>query len=140
VPVCYDADLGPDLDHVAAHARLDRDTVIALHTGRTYCVFMLGFVPGFAYLGTIDPRLTLPRRQNPRPAVEPGSVAIAGEQTAVYPSRTPGGWHIIGRTPLKMFVPERPESSLLEAGDVVRFAAIDRREFVRIAAAQGLPA
>ncbi len=135
IPVCYEPELGPDLDAVASRAQLDRDTVIHLHAGRTYRVFMLGFVPGFAYLGSLDPRIAVPRRQTPRAAVAAGSVGIAGEQTGVYPCRTPGGWQIIGRTPIAMFSASRPESSLLRAGDHVRFVPIDRAEFDRLAGA-----
>lgn len=134
VPVCYDVDLGPDLDEVAARVGLQPQDVVTLHTSRTYRVFMVGFVPGFAYLGTLDRRIVLPRRETPRPSVAPGSVGIAGQQTGVYPSQTPGGWHILGRTPLRMFVPDRPGSSLLAAGDTVRFVPVDRAEFTRLAA------
>jgi inhibitor of KinA len=136
IPVCYDAEFALDLDAVASRVGLDPETVVQLHAGRTYRVFMLGFVPGFAYLGMLDARIAVPRRDTPRPFVEPGSVAIAGEQTGVYPARTPGGWHIIGRTPLTMFSPDRPASSLLRAGENVRFSPLDRDEFARRLAAQ----
>lgn len=136
IPVCYDREFAVDLDAVASRVGLDPEAVVQLHAGRTYRVFMLGFVPGFAYLGTLDPRIAVPRREMPRAAVEAGSVAIAGEQTGVYPARTPGGWHVIGRTPLAMFSSDRPGSSLLRAGDSVRFMPIDRREFARQSAAQ----
>jgi KipI family sensor histidine kinase inhibitor len=135
VPVCYDREFAPDLADVALQTGLETSAVAELHSARTYRVFMLGFVPGFAYLGLLDPRLALPRRQTPRPAIDPGSVAIAGEQTAVYPSRTPGGWHIIGRTPLTMFSVDRERAALLQAGDRVRFTPIGPSEFARLSAA-----
>jgi KipI family sensor histidine kinase inhibitor len=133
--VCYDREFAPDLADVALQTGLETSAVAELHSARTYRVFMLGFVPGFAYLGLLDPRLALPRRQTPRPAIDPGSVAIAGEQTAVYPSRTPGGWHIIGRTPLTMFSVDRERAALLQAGDRVRFTPIGPSEFARLSAA-----
>jgi KipI family sensor histidine kinase inhibitor len=134
IPVCYDHEAGPDLDDVARFAGLGHDDVVAAHVGRDYRVFMLGFVPGFAYLGTVDARIAAPRRATPRPSVPSGSVGIAGEQTAVYPSQTPGGWNIVGRTPLHMVSFDRAKPSLLEPGDTVRFRAIDRGEFQHIAA------
>jgi inhibitor of KinA len=134
IPVCYDLESGPDLDDVARFADLGRDDVVAAHVGRDYRVFMLGFVPGFAYLGTVDARIAAPRRAIPRASVPSGSVGIAGEQTGVYPSRIPGGWNIVGRTPLQMISFDRAKPSLLEPGDTVRFRAIDRGEFQHIAA------
>jgi inhibitor of KinA len=136
VPVCYDAEFGPDLDDVAHFAGLGRSAVVAAHAGRDYRVFMLGFVPGFAYLGIVDSRIAAPRRAVPRARVPIGSVGIAGEQTGIYPSQTPGGWNLVGRTPLPMVSLDRAKPSLLEAGDTVRFRAIDRGGFNRIAAAQ----
>lgn len=120
IRVTYD---GPDLDHVSASTGLSVDEVIARHTGRSYSVDLLGFVPGFAYLSEIDPALQLERRPQPRPRVPAGSVAIAGAQTAVYPLDTPGGWHIIGRTGTVMFDPLRDPPALLRAGDIVRFVS-----------------
>jgi KipI family sensor histidine kinase inhibitor len=134
LPLCYDPEFAPELADVAQQTGLQCGEVVDLHAARTYRVFMLGFVPGFAYLGTLDRRLALPRRPTPRTAVEPGSVAIAGEQTAVYPSRTPGGWHIIGRTPSTMFAVEREPPALLQPGDRVRFTPIARSEFARLSA------
>jgi KipI family sensor histidine kinase inhibitor len=118
IPVRYD---GPDLEEVAKATGLTVDDVIGRHSGRSYTVDLLGFVPGFAYLGEIDPTLRLPRRAQPRPRVIAGSVAIAGAQTAVYPLDTPGGWHIIGRTDVTMFDPARDPPALLRAGDTVLF-------------------
>jgi KipI family sensor histidine kinase inhibitor len=121
IPVTYD---GPDLEHVSASLALSVEEVIERHTGRTYTVDLLGFVPGFAYLSELDRSLHLPRRPQPRPRVPAGSVAIAGAQTAVYPLDTPGGWHIIGRTAKVMFDPSRDPPALLRAGDRVRFARV----------------
>ncbi|HTL05856.1 MAG TPA: 5-oxoprolinase subunit PxpB [Gemmatimonadales bacterium] len=118
IPTVYD---GPDLDEVAARTGLTRDEVIRRHCGPDYLVYLLGFAPGFAYLGPLDPALVLPRRPAPRLRVPPGSVAIAGAQTAVYPLATPGGWHLLGHTALRLFDPERRPPALLAPGDRVRF-------------------
>lgn len=136
VPVCYDAAFGPDLDVVAQFAGIGWREVVDLHASRDYRVFMLGFVPGFAYMGTVDLRITLPRRSAPRAAVPAGSVAIAGGQTGIYPSQTPGGWHIIGRTPLVLVSLDRAAPSLFAAGDRVRFHEVDLAAFEQIARAQ----
>jgi inhibitor of KinA len=124
VPVCYGGEFGPDLDDVAAFGACSRDDVVELHARGDYRVYMVGFVPGFAYLGIVDARIAAPRRATPRPAVPSGSVAIAGGQTGIYPSTTPGGWNIIGRTPLRPYDPARPEPFLFRAGDRVRFAPV----------------
>jgi inhibitor of KinA len=129
IPVCYGAELGPDLDEVAAFASAAIEDVIQLHTAATYRVFMLGFVAGFAYMGSVDERIAMPRHATPRVRVPIGSVGIAGIQTGVYPAETPGGWRLIGRTPLKPFDPERAEPFLMKAGDAVRFYAITREEY-----------
>jgi inhibitor of KinA len=129
VPVCYGGDLGPDLGAVAAFAGIAEDEVVALHTSATYRVFMLGFVPGFAYMGIVDQRIAAPRHSTPRVRVPIGSVGIAGVQTGIYPAETPGGWQLIGRTPIKPFDPLRAEPFLTKAGDAVRFHAIDRAAF-----------
>ena len=121
IPVRYD---GPDLDEVAERTGLTRDEVIRRHSGREYEVFLLGFAPGWAYLGELDPALQLPRRDAPRIRVPAGSVAIAGAQTGVYPIATPGGWHLLGTTTVAMFDRERNPPSLLRPGDRVRFEAI----------------
>jgi len=125
IPVCYDPELGPDIEEVARSGGLTPDDVVAIHTGRIYRVFMLGFVPGFAYLGTVDERIATLRRATPRVQVPAGSVAIAGRQTGVYPSRTPGGWNIIGRTPIAPYDASRPEPFLFRPGDRVRFHRVD---------------
>lgn len=120
IRVTYD---GADLAQVSDSTGMSTNEVVARHSGRSYTVDLLGFVPGFAYLSELDPALQLPRRPQPRPRVPAGSVAIAGAQTAVYPLDTPGGWHIIGRTDSVMFDPSRDPPALLRAGDVVRFVA-----------------
>jgi inhibitor of KinA len=132
VPVCYGAEFGPDLEAVGAFGGVSAEEVVARHTARAYRVFMLGFVPGFAYLGVVDERIAAPRRAAPRPLVPAGSVGIAGLQTGVYPSDTPGGWQIIGRTPVRMFDLERADPSRLAPGDEVRFERIDRAAFDRL--------
>ena len=129
IPVCYGGELGPDLAGVAAFAKADEEDVVRLHTDGVYRVFMLGFVPGFAYLGTVDNRIAMPRHATPRVRVPSGSVGIAGIQTGVYPTETPGGWQLIGRTPLKPFDPFRDPPFLMKAGDSVQFYPIERREY-----------
>ncbi|HSC27128.1 MAG TPA: 5-oxoprolinase subunit PxpB [Vicinamibacterales bacterium] len=124
VPVCYGGEFGPDLSEVARFGQCSNEEVVALHAGRVYRVYLVGFVPGFAYMAEVDPRIAVPRRQSPRTAVPPGSVAIAGGQTGIYPSSTPGGWNIIGRTPLKPYDASRAQPSLFKAGDRVRFRAL----------------
>jgi KipI family sensor histidine kinase inhibitor len=125
IPVCYGGDCGPDLVEVARHARLTPAEVIARHTAADYRVAMLGFAPGFPYLLGLDPALCMPRRANPRTRVPRGAVAIGGAQTGIYPSELPGGWQLIGRTPLVLFDADRDPPSLLMPGDRVRFVAID---------------
>ncbi|HJZ71788.1 MAG TPA: 5-oxoprolinase subunit PxpB [Vicinamibacterales bacterium] len=132
IPVCYGGDLGPDLPQVAAFAKMSEDEVVRVHHSATYRVFMLGFVPGFAYLGMVDPRIAMPRRATPRVRVPCGSVGIAGVQTGIYPAETPGGWRLIGRTPVRPFDPLRADPFLMKAGDAVEFYAIDRAEFDRL--------
>ena len=129
VPVCYGGEFGPDLDEVAAFGRCTTDEVIAWHSAAVYRVYMVGFVPGFAYMASVDPRIAAPRRPVPRAAVPAGSVAIAGGQTGIYPAVTPGGWNIIGRTPVKPYDPSRPNPFLLRAGDTVRFHAVSSEAF-----------
>jgi inhibitor of KinA len=131
IPVCYGGEYGPDLAEVARFADLSEADVIERHTAPIYQVFMLGFVPGFAYLAAVDPRIAAPRRPEPRPRVVAGSVGVAGEQTGIYPADTPGGWQLIGRTPLKPFDLGRPDPFLLKAGDRVRFHRIVPGEFDR---------
>ena len=133
IPVCYGGAYGPDLGAVAAFGGISEEDAIELHAGRSYAVFMIGFVPGFAYLGVVDQRIAVPRRTTPRTTVRAGSVGIAGPQTGVYPSDTPGGWQLIGRTPQRLFDPDRPRPSVLQAGDRVQFFRIDVGEWERFA-------
>ena len=118
IPVQYD---GPDLQDVATLHNLTTDQVIELHSSARYVVYFLGFVPGFAYLGGLPPELATPRLQNPRKRVPAGTVAIGGNQTGIYPFETPGGWRLIGKTPLEIFRADRPDMSLLSIGDIVQF-------------------
>jgi KipI family sensor histidine kinase inhibitor len=129
VPVCYGGELGPDLAAVAAFASMSPDEVVATHAGAIYRVFMLGFVPGFAYMGLLDARIAMPRRATPRVRVPRGAVGIAGVQTGIYPAETPGGWQLIGRTPVKPFDGARPAPFLFKAGDAVRFVPIGLAEY-----------
>jgi KipI family sensor histidine kinase inhibitor len=132
VPVCYDTELGPDLELVAAYAGMDPAAVARIHSSRDYRVFMLGFMPGFAYMGVVDPRIAAPRLATPRVRVEAGSVGIAATQTGIYPSETPGGWNIIGRTPMRTWHADSDPPTRFNAGDTVRFRAIDRAAFDRL--------
>ena len=132
VPVYYGGEFGPDLGDVAAFAARSPGEVVALHASVIYTVYLVGFVPGFAYMAEVNARIAAPRRASPRTAVPAGSVAIAGSQTGIYPSSTPGGWNIIGRTPVKPYDPSRAIPFLFQAGDRVRFRAVDRAEFDRL--------
>jgi len=129
IPVCYGGDHGPDLVRVAVFAGLSEADVVDLHASAVYRVLMLGFTPGFAYMGLVDSRIAAPRLEMPRRRVARGSVGIAREQTGIYPSETPGGWQIIGRTPVRPFDVSRPDPFLFHAGDEVRFVPIGRKEF-----------
>ena len=129
VDVCYGGELGPDLGDVAARAGMSEADVIAVHSDRTYRVYVVGFIPGFPYMAAVDERLALPRRANPRLRVPSGSVAIAAGQTGIYPRETPGGWHLIGRTRVKPYDPSRANAFLFKPGDRVRFHPIDRAQF-----------
>ncbi len=129
VPVCYDGPYGPDVADVAAFARCDPSDVIRLHLEREYRVFVVGFVPGFAYMATVDPRISAPRRSSPRVKVPAGSVAIAAGQTGIYPAETPGGWHLIGRTPVRPYDPAREHPFLFHPGSRVRFQRISETEY-----------
>jgi inhibitor of KinA len=132
IPTCYGGDFGPDLDEVAGLHGLTPAQAIELHASVTYTVFFLGFVPGFAYLGTLPEALVTPRLANPRRHAPAGSVGIAENQTGVYPFTTPGGWRLIGRTPVAMFRPDRPDMSLLAIGDRVRFVPISATRFMAL--------
>jgi inhibitor of KinA len=132
IPVCYNAEFGPDLEGVAMAHNLAKERVIELHSALAYHVYCLGFVPGFAYLGDLPVELVTPRLPTPRRTVPAGSVGIAGNQTGVYPFATPGGWRLLGRTPLKMFQADRPELSLLAIGDHVKFVPVSREKFAQL--------
>lgn len=129
IPVCYGGEFGPDLEEVARYHGLTRDEVIQIHSRGVYTVYMIGFAPGFPFLGGLSERIATPRRATPRMVIPAGSVGIAGRQTGVYPLETPGGWQLIGRTPIALFRPERTPPSLLKAGDTVRFRPISRAEY-----------
>jgi inhibitor of KinA len=129
VPVCYGGEFGPDLKDVATFGGCGEEEVITLHAESTYRVYMIGFVPGFPYMAAVNDRIAAPRRSTPRAVVPPGSVAIAGAQTGIYPTGTPGGWNIIGRTPLKPIDAARAQPSLFRPGDAVRFRPVSRREY-----------
>lgn len=134
IPLCYGGAFGEDLEALAQLHGLSAAQVVAIHSGAEYRVHMLGFVPGFAYLGGLDPRLVTPRHGTPRPRVPAGTLGIGGEHTGVYPLETPGGWQLIGRTPLRMFTPESNPPCLLNAGDRVRFVPIAAQDFAALAA------
>jgi inhibitor of KinA len=136
IPVCYGEDFGPDMEEVARINDLTTDEVIRLHGSVTYLVHLIGFMPGFAYLGGMPQAIMAPRKARPRPNVPAGAVGIAGLQTGIYPLQSPGGWQIIGQTPLKMFDTGRSEPGLLKAGDRVKFEAINLSEFKQIARAK----
>jgi inhibitor of KinA len=132
IPVCYEKAYAPDMAEICARRGWSAERVIALHTATSYQVYFLGFVPGFAYLGELPEELAEARLATPRRAVPAGSVAIAGRQTAVYPFATPGGWRLIGRTPMRMFRAEDGGSSVLAIGDRVQFRAISAEEFLEL--------
>lgn len=135
IPVCYGGEFGPDLGDVAALHGMTPEGVIKLHAATSYLVYFLGFVPGFAYLGELPQELVTPRLATPRKKVPAGSVGIAGNQTGVYPFETPGGWRLLGRTPLAMFRTDRDGLSLLSIGDRVRFVPVSKEQFAELARA-----
>ena len=130
IPVCYGGEYGPDLAFVAEHNGLSPEEVVAIHSGGTYLVYMLGFLPGFAYMGGMDERIATPRLASPRAKIPAGSVGIAGGQTGIYPLASPGGWQLIGRTPVKMFAMEGETGKFaLSAGDRVKFVPITEEQY-----------
>jgi len=129
VPVCYVGPCGPDLQDIAAFAQCSVEEVIQRHLALEYRVFVVGFVPGFAYMASVDPKIAAPRRSSPRLKVPPGSVAIAAGQTGIYPAETPGGWSLIGRCPVRPYDPDRPEPFLFHPGDTVRFTRISESAY-----------
>jgi inhibitor of KinA len=134
IAVAYGGEFGPDLEDVARHHQLSVDEVVRIHSSGDYLVYMIGFAPGFPYLGGLDPRLATARRAVPRTMVPAGSVGIGGDQTGVYPIASPGGWHLIGRTPRRLFVAGREPPTLLHAGDRVRFRPISASELAILTA------
>jgi len=134
VPVLYGGEAGPDLDHVAEHNGLAARDVISIHSSADCLIYMLGFTPGFCYLGGMDKRIATPRQETPRLKIPAGSVGIAGEQTGIYPMESPGGWQLIGRTPLRLFNPDSKPEFLFSAGDYIRFYPVGRDEYEQIAA------
>jgi inhibitor of KinA len=132
LPCCYDAEFGPDLDHVAAAARLSTEGVITAHASANFTVAMLGFLPGCPFLAGLDQRFDLSRRTEPRTRLAAGSVAIAQKLSVIYPAESPGGWHLVGNCPLPLFDPTRMPPALLAPGDLIRFRAIDTAEHARI--------
>ncbi len=135
LPVCYEGEAAPDLADTAHAIGRSADEVVALHSGTEYLVYMLGFLPGFPFMGDLPEALRLPRRAEPRVRVPPGSVAIATGLTAIYPGESPGGWHLLGRCPVPLFDAARAAPSLLAAGDRVRFEPVTMAEYERLAAA-----
>jgi len=132
IPVFYGKEYGPDLEIVADINNLDTDEVVSIHSGTDYHIYMLGFTPGFPYLGGMDSRIATPRKKEPRLKIAAGSVGIAGEQTGIYPIESPGGWQIIGRTPVKLFNPGSGSPFLLEPGLSLRFNPVGFEEYVEI--------
>jgi len=136
VPVCYDASLAPDLERMAQAKQLSVDGIIRIHTSKTYKVYMLGFLPGFAYMGHIDDAIAMHRLRKPRLNVSAGSVGIAGNQTGIYPLPSPGGWNIIGQTPLQIFDASKEEPCFFQPGDIVQFISISLQEFYQLVSAE----
>jgi KipI family sensor histidine kinase inhibitor len=134
VPVCYEPEFAPDLAEIAAASKVTVDEAITLHAGSDFRVLMIGFAPGHPYIGGLNEKLSVPRRATPRAIVPAGSVAIANDQTVVYPYAISGGWNIVGRTPLQVFDAHRQQPSLFAAGDQVRFKPITREEFKKLSA------
>lgn len=130
IPVCYDIEFASDLNSVSAQLGLRIEEIIELHSKEHYRVYMIGFVPGFPYMGTLPPELEMPRKKTPALKVPAGSVAIAGKQTGIYPAEVPGGWHVIGRTPITLFNKSISPCCLLKAGDLVQFKPISKEEFL----------
>jgi KipI family sensor histidine kinase inhibitor len=133
IPVCYEGDFAPDMQAVCEHTGFSREEVVARHTNPLYRIYMLGFLPGFPYLGGLDPALETPRLKTPRTKIPAGSVGIGGAQTGIYPLESPGGWQLIGRTPVRPYDPDRPDPFLYRAGDTIRFYAIRANEFRKTA-------
>ncbi|MGE7022496.1 5-oxoprolinase subunit PxpB [Solibacillus cecembensis] len=131
IPVVYGGDMGPDLEFVASYNGLTPSEVIKIHSSTEYLVYMLGFAPGFPFMGGMDAQIATPRKESPRLAIPPGSVGIAGSQTGIYPLETPGGWQIIGRTPSRLFLPEQSPPTLLQPGDRIQFVPISLDDYTK---------
>lgn len=129
IPVLYGGEFGPDLHIVAETHSMTIEEVIEIHTTPEYLVYMIGFAPGFPFLGGLDERIATPRKLTPRTSIPPGSVGIAGKQTGVYPLETPGGWQIIGRTPIDLFMPDMSPPSLLQSGDKIKFCPMTQEQY-----------
>ena len=132
IPTCYGGAFGPDIGLVASHNHLGEDEVVAIHAGADYLVYMMGFSPGFTYLGGMSERIATPRLKTPRTAIPAGSVGIAQQQTGIYPVESPGGWQLIGRTPVSLFDPTRVPPVVVEAGDYIRFAPVSADDYASI--------
>lgn len=132
IPVVYGGEYGPDLGAIAEHAGLSEEEVVRIHSSRDYLIYMLGFLPGFCYLGGLDERIHTPRLASPRLKIRAGSVGIGGSQTGIYPLDSPGGWQLMGMTPVKTYDPNREVPILVEAGDYIRFVPVDEAEYLRI--------
>ena len=132
IPVLYGGEMGPDLANVAEHNGLTEEEVVKIHSSEEYLIYMLGFIAGFPYLGGMDKRIATPRLKSPRVKIEGGSVGIAGEQTGIYPVASPGGWQLIGRTPLKLYDSEREKPVLLESGQYIKFRPVTEEEYKAI--------
>ena len=129
IPVLYGGEMGPDIENVASHTGKTVEEVIKIHTSQEYLIYMIGFIAGFPYLGGMSKEIATPRLKEPRVKIDGGSVGIAGEQTGIYPLDSPGGWQLIGRTPLKLYDAEREKPVLLEAGQYIKFRSISQKEF-----------
>ena len=132
IPVCYGGEYGPDIENIAKHAGLTEEEVIEIHSSKDYLIYMLGFLPGFSYLGGLDERIHTPRLANPRIRIPAGSVGIGGSQTGIYPLDSPGGWQLLGMTPVKTYDPEREDPILFEAGNYIRFVPVSEEEYKQI--------
>lgn len=132
IPTFYGGEVGSDLSYVAQYNDLTEEEVIATHTSKEYLIYMMGFLPGFPYLGGMPKRIATPRRKNPRPMIKKGSVGIAGEQTGIYPIESPGGWQIIGQTPVRLYDLKRDKPILLSSGDYLKFVSICKEEYGEI--------
>lgn len=133
IPVCYGGEYGPDMEFICKNAGLSEEEVIAIHSSKDYLIYMLGFLPGFTYLGGLDERIHTPRLSNPRLKIPAGAVGIGGSQTGIYPMESPGGWQLMGSTPVKTYDPDRAVPILVEAGEYIRFVPVDEAEYKRIA-------